>query len=151
MQFNHSHGPTQTKHQVDQCVLGALWCMDEPQVNTDSQDSPQSGLGGSHHFPFYNILCAWPRDQHPNGIFVPGLPNGSFKILKVRIFATLRPHNFVCKPFIEMRSHAKLQRSSKYFQWYVARHLHVRKSRHILTFSGQESNYQFDFRPFFWP
>ncbi len=26
------------------------------------------------------------------------------------------------------------------FQWYVARHLHVRKSRRFLTFNGRESN-----------
>jgi len=34
----------------------------------DSQNSPWPGLGGSHHFPLYSILCAWPRDQHPNVI-----------------------------------------------------------------------------------
>jgi hypothetical protein len=37
-------------------------CTDEPWANTDSQDSPQPTLGGSHHFPSYNIFCAWPRD-----------------------------------------------------------------------------------------
>jgi hypothetical protein len=34
----------------------------------DSQDSPWPGLGGSHHLPPYNILCAWPRGQHPTVI-----------------------------------------------------------------------------------
>jgi hypothetical protein len=32
----------------------------------NSQDSPQLGLGGSHHLPLYNIFCASPRDQHLN-------------------------------------------------------------------------------------
>ncbi len=35
--------------------------------NTDTQDSPQPGLGGSHHLPHYNILCDSPRRPHPNG------------------------------------------------------------------------------------
>jgi len=42
--------------------------MNEPWANTDSQDSPRPGLGGSHHLPPYSILCAWPWDQHPNVI-----------------------------------------------------------------------------------
>jgi hypothetical protein len=36
--------------------------------NSDSQDSPRLGLGGSHHLPPYSILCASPRGPHPNGI-----------------------------------------------------------------------------------
>ncbi len=67
-QFTYSQGPTQTKPQVGQYVVGALWCTDEPWANTDSQDSPWPGLGGSHHLPSYSILCDWPWDQHPNVI-----------------------------------------------------------------------------------
>ncbi len=37
--------------------------------NTDTQDSPQPGLGGSHHLPPYSILCSSPRRLHPNGYF----------------------------------------------------------------------------------
>jgi hypothetical protein len=40
--------------------------------------------------------------------FVPRLPNGSPEIPKVETPTTLGPHNFVCKPPIEMRSEAKL-------------------------------------------
>ncbi len=69
--------------------------------------------------------------------FVPGLPNGSFKIPKVEILATLGVHNFVCKPLIKMRSKAKLQPSSRSFQWYVTRYLHARKSGRFLTFSDR--------------
>jgi len=46
--------------------------------NTDTQDSPRPGLGGSHHLPPYNILCSSPRRLHPNGYFSrdsrPGVP-----------------------------------------------------------------------------
>jgi hypothetical protein len=41
---NYSHGHAQTKQQVGLYIAEALlvhfWCMDEPHVNTDSQDSP---------------------------------------------------------------------------------------------------------------
>jgi hypothetical protein len=35
--------------------------------NTDTQDSPRPGLGGSHHLPPYSILWTSPRGPHPNG------------------------------------------------------------------------------------
>jgi hypothetical protein len=35
--------------------------------NSDTQDSPRPGLGGSHHLPLYSILCGCPRGPHPNG------------------------------------------------------------------------------------
>jgi len=35
--------------------------------SSNSQDSPQLGLGGSHHLPPYNILCVSPQGPHPNG------------------------------------------------------------------------------------
>jgi hypothetical protein len=37
--------------------------------NTDTQDSPRPGLGGSHHLPPYSILCDFPWSPHPNGYF----------------------------------------------------------------------------------
>ncbi len=36
--------------------------------NSDTQDSPWPGLGGSHHLPPYSILSSSPRGPHPNGI-----------------------------------------------------------------------------------
>ncbi len=83
--------------------------------------------------------------------FVLGLPNGSLEITKVGIFVTLGPHNFTCRPPIEMRFEAKLQPSLRAFQWYVTHHLNTRKLGRFLTFSGWESNCQFDSQPFFWP
>jgi hypothetical protein len=35
--------------------------------NTDTLDSPQPELGGSHHLPPYSILYGWPWRLHPNG------------------------------------------------------------------------------------
>jgi hypothetical protein len=35
--------------------------------NTNTEDSPWPGLGGSHHLPPYSVLCASPRGPHPNG------------------------------------------------------------------------------------
>jgi hypothetical protein len=40
-----------------------------PWANSDSQNSPRPGFGGTRHLPPYSILCGWPQDQHPNGIF----------------------------------------------------------------------------------
>jgi len=37
--------------------------------NTNTQDSPRPGLGGSHHFPPYSILYSSSRGLHPNGYF----------------------------------------------------------------------------------
>ncbi len=67
-QLNYLCGPAQTKPQVGQYITKTLQCMDEPRANTDSQNSPWFGLGGSHHPPPYNILCASPWDQHLNVI-----------------------------------------------------------------------------------
>jgi hypothetical protein len=40
---------------------------DKPRATLDSQDSPWSGLGGSHHLPPYSILCTTPWEWHSNG------------------------------------------------------------------------------------
>jgi hypothetical protein len=49
--------------------------------NSNSQDSPQSKFGGSHHLLPYSILCTSPRGPHPNDFLsrdsqvrVPKLP-----------------------------------------------------------------------------
>ncbi len=52
--------------------LEHFWCMDEPWAYTDSQNSPQRELGGSHHLPLYSIICASPRGLHPNVILSQG-------------------------------------------------------------------------------
>ncbi len=100
--------------------------------------------------PLQYTLCLSTRPTS-KWLFVLGLPSGSLEITKVGTSKTLGPHNFVCRPPIEMRHETKLQPLSRAFQRYAARHLHANKSGQFLTFNGQESNYQFDSRPFFWP
>ncbi len=70
----------------------------------------------------------------PTRHFVSELPSGSLKIAKVETSTTLGPHNFVCKPPIQMRFNAKLQPSSRTFQQYVTHHLHVRRLGRFPTF-----------------
>jgi hypothetical protein len=64
--------------------------------NTDSQDSPRSRLGGSHHLPPYIIYYVPLHGGHIQMAFHPGTP------------MTLEVHNFACRPSIVMRSQAKL-------------------------------------------
>jgi hypothetical protein len=53
--------------------------------NSDSQDSPRPRLGGSHHLPPYNILCASPQGPHPNGILSRDSQMGVPKLPKLRL------------------------------------------------------------------
>jgi hypothetical protein len=71
--------------------LEHLWCMNEPQTNMDSQDSPRPKLGGSHHLPPYSILCAWPWDQHPNVILSQDSQVGVPKFPKLGLLQLWRP------------------------------------------------------------
>jgi hypothetical protein len=48
-------------------IVGAFLVLGRATGNTDTQNSPRPGLGGSHHLPPYNILCASPQGPHPNG------------------------------------------------------------------------------------
>jgi hypothetical protein len=71
--------------------LEHLWCTDEPWANTDSQDSPRPGLGGNYHLPPYSIVCAWPRDQHPNIILSWDSQVKVPKFPKLRLLQFWRP------------------------------------------------------------
>ncbi len=107
-------------------------------------------LGEPPPSPLYYVLCVATK-LAPKWHFVSRFASGSPEIPKVGIFTTLGAHNFVCRPSIEMRSKEKLQPLSRAFQWYVAQHLNAGNLGRFLTFSGWESNCQFDSRPFFWP
>jgi len=48
--------------------------MDEPWAHTNSQDSPQPELGGSHHLPFYNIFD-WAQGATSKCNFVSRFPS----------------------------------------------------------------------------
>jgi len=76
--------------------------MDEPQANTDSQDSPWPRLEGNHHLPLivYSV--------HGHGTSTQMSFFQANDIPKVGTPVTLGAHNFVCRPLIEMRFEEKL-------------------------------------------
>jgi len=122
--------PTQSGY----CIVRTPLVLGRATSNTDTQDSPQPGLGGNHHLPPYSILCTSARGLHPNGLSFPGLPSGSPEIAPARTPATLEPHNFASRPRIKVRSKAKLWFSSRSFQWYVTCCLKLSKSGRFLIF-----------------
>jgi hypothetical protein len=66
-------------------IIWALLVLRRTTGNSDSQDSPWSGLGRSHHLPPYSILCASPRDPHPNDILSCDSQMGIPKFLELRL------------------------------------------------------------------
>jgi hypothetical protein len=65
--------------------------------NTDTQDSPRPGLGGSHHFPPYSILCSSRRRWHPNGYFSRDSRVGVPKLSRVRVLGLWTPISPDCR------------------------------------------------------
>ncbi len=90
--------------QSGQCIVGTPLVLGRATGNMDTQDSPWPRLGGSHHLPPYRILCTSPRGLHPNGFSLLGLLSGNPEIVPAKNLATLEPHNFVSRPWIEVRS-----------------------------------------------
>ncbi len=135
--------------QGGQCIVGALLVLGRATGKFRlTRFTTARTWGKPPPSPFQYILCLSARATS-KWHFVLGFPSGSPEILKVGTLATLGAHNFLCKPPTDMRFRAKLQLSSRSFQQYVACHLHTRKLGQFMTFSGQESNCQFDSRPFF--
>ncbi len=64
--------------QGGQCIVGALLVLGQTTSNTNTQDSPLPGLGGSHHLPPYSILYTFPWGLYANDFSLPGLPNYLF-------------------------------------------------------------------------
>jgi hypothetical protein len=120
--------------------------------NTNSLDSSRPGLGGSHHLPPYSILCVTPR-THTRMPLCPGTPKVESqncpKIIPVWTPRTSRGHNSLLRPPVGTRSEANLYLSLRAFQRCVALPLRTPRSGQFPTFSGRESNCQFDSRPFF--
>jgi hypothetical protein len=56
-----------TNHKLVSPYSGSTLVLGQATGNTDSLDSPQPGLRGSHQLPPYSIICVCPRDLHPNG------------------------------------------------------------------------------------
>jgi hypothetical protein len=87
--------------------------------------------------------------MHPNVILFQDSQVGSPEILKIGTPTTLEAHNLFCKPLIEMSFEKKLYPSLRFFQQYVTHYLKANKLERFLTFSGRESNWHFESRPFF--
>ncbi len=103
----------------------------------EPQDSPQPGLGGSHHLPPYSILCDAPLRLHPNGSFSRDSQVGVPKLSRNCPGwspGTLGAHT----PDYKIGSRRGLNQTCS------------RRYR-FPTFSGRESNCQFDSQPFFCP
>ncbi len=148
--FNHLHGPAQNQHKVVSAQLEHFWCQDEPWATRTHKIHHGLAWEKPPPSPLQYTLCL-STGATSKWLFVPGLPRGSPEIPTSRTPTTLRADNLACRPAIAMRTKAKLQPLSRAFQQYVSRCLHVRKQGRFLTFSGRESNYQFDSHPFFWP
>jgi hypothetical protein len=57
---------TKPSNELVSALRKHFWCYDEPQANSDWQDSPRPKLGGKHYLPPHTILCASPWSPHPN-------------------------------------------------------------------------------------
>ncbi len=75
--------------------------------NTDTQDSPRPGLGGSHHLPPYSILCNSRWRWHPNGYFSRDSRVGVPKVSRVGVPRLWTPISPDCK----VRSQRDLKQS----------------------------------------
>ncbi len=128
-----------------------FWCTNEPRAHMDSQDSPWPKLGKSPHLLPYIILCDWPWGLHPNVIFPRTPKSGVPKFPKLGFPPLLKP--ITSCVYFQLRRGLKttLHPLSKSFQKYVACHLYTHNLGRFPTFNGWESNWHFDFWPFFWP
>ncbi len=77
--------------QSGQCIVEAPLVLGRVMGNTDTLDSPQPGLGGSHHLPPYSILCVSPQGPHPNGFLSRDSQVGVSKLLKLRVLQLWSP------------------------------------------------------------
>ncbi len=76
---------------------GSLLVLGQATGNTDSLDSPQPGLRGSHHLPPYSILYVTPPHLHSNGTFSRDFQSGVPKLSQCGLprlwaFITSRPN-----------------------------------------------------------
>ncbi len=128
---------SKTNHKLVRTHSAPFWVLGQAMGDSDSLDLPRPGLGGSHHLP--------PSLQLRT--------KATSKWLFVSIWTpgTLGVHNFSPQARIGTRFEPKLQLSLRSFQRHVALLLQTSERGRFSTFSGQESNCQFDSRPFFCP
>jgi hypothetical protein len=80
------HDPaSKTNPKLVRTHSASIWCWDKPRATLDSLDSPQPGLGGSHHLPPYSIMCVTLWEPHPNGTFSRDSQGGVPKLSRVEL------------------------------------------------------------------
>jgi len=102
--------------------------------NTDTQDSPWPGLGGSHHLPPYSILCDSPRSPHPNGYFsrdsragvpesrqmgLPGLWSPIILLVDLRSRCNLKQSCSSRRELSNAVSHSRIGHQEKVDSWFL--------------------------------
>ncbi len=110
------------------------------------------GLDSGEATTFPHIVFSMSlRDTYIRMTFCLGTLKEDPKIVSVWIPGTLRVHNSLLRSPIRVRFKTNLQLSLRAFLQCVAFHLHTPRLGQFPTFSGWESNCQFDFQPFFLP
>jgi hypothetical protein len=106
-----------------------------------TQDSPRSGLEGSHHLPPYSILCSSLPRLHPNGSFSR---DSQVRVSKLSWVSNPRLWT-VITPRSKLGLRQALNQSCNSRQKLFNAVLHsLRERARFSTFSGRESNWQFD-------
>jgi hypothetical protein len=94
--FTHT-GLHTTHTQSGYCIVGAPLVLGRATGNTDTQDSPRPGLGGSHCLPPYSILCNSRRRWHPNGYFSRDSRVGVSKLSRAGVLDLWTPISLDCR------------------------------------------------------
>jgi len=135
-------------------ISGHPWVLGQATGTLDHKTHHSPDSGEATTFPPYSIICDAPSRLHPNGFFSRDSQVGVPKLSRNCPGwspGTLGAHNSRLPGLIATRSEPNLYPSSRSFQRRIA--LSIRRSGRgrFLTFSGRESNCQFDSRPFFCP
>jgi len=97
------------------------------------------------------IFSAAGRGGYIRMAQIPGTPEMESRNCPGGTLETLNRHNSRLQSWIATRSKPKLYPSSRFFQRHVAHSNRTLERGRFPTFSGRESNCQFDSRPFFCP
>ncbi len=152
MNLHQNKPPTWLVH-----IPGHPWVLGQATGNWThlTHHGPDSGV--SHHLTPYSILCDSPRHPRSNVTFSQDSRDSQVGVPKLSRNCpewspgTLGAHNSRLRSLIATMSEPNLWPSPRSFQRRIA--LSIRRSGRgrFLTFSGRESNCQFDSRPLFCP
>ncbi len=152
MNLHQNKPPTWLVH-----IPGHPWVLGQATGNWTplTHHGPDSGV--SHHLTPYSILCDTLRHPRPNVTFSRDSWDSWVGVPKLsRNYpgwspGTLGAHNSRLQSLIATRSKPNLYPTSRSFQRRIALSIWRLERGRFPTFSGRESNCQFDSRPFFCP